>query len=179
MNGTPLAVLERQHTDIAETFNRVRDENLDRATELAQMVTHIASHVAVERTYLYPLTKKLGYRRSGFTSELLSEYRKMQALLVKIDRRKANSPDMPDLVTDLLDTFKEHQERSAVISSYIEEHLDQSDLEALAQQMSSAKKVILSHPHPFLLLLGGPLYGRITRVASRWDSWRDRTVRNR
>jgi YceI-like domain len=178
-NRSPLALMERQHSDIAESFNRVHDKNLDRSAEVAQMVTRIASHVAVERNYLYPLAKSIGHRRSRPSRQLISDYRKMQALLVKIDRRKTNSPDMPDLVAELHDAFEEHQQRSAAISAYIEEHLEQPDRDALARQMASAKQVIVSHPHPILLRLGGPLYGRITRIAGHWDSWRDQTVRNR
>jgi hypothetical protein len=147
-NGSPLALMERQHTDIAESFDRVHDKDLDRSAEVAQMVTYIASHVAVERNYLYPLAKKIGHRRSGPGRQLISDYRKMQALLVKIDHRKTNSPDMPDLVADLHDAFEQHQEHSAAISAYIEEHLDRPDLDALGRQMASAKRAIVSHPHP-------------------------------
>jgi YceI-like domain len=177
--GSPLAVMECQHTKIAESFNRVHDENLDRSAEVARMVTHIASHIAVERNYLYPLAKKIGHRHSRPSHQLISDYRKMQTLLVKIDRRKTNSPDMPDLVAQLHDAFEQHQRRCAAISACIEEHVDRPDLDALARQMASAKRVIVSHPHPILLRVGGPLYGRITRIASHWDSWRDQTVRNR
>ena len=147
-NGSPLALMERQHTDIVESFDRVHDKDLDRSAEVAQMVTYIASHVAVERNYLYPLAKKIGHRRSGPGRQLISDYRKMQALLVKIDHRKTNSPDMPDLVADLHDAFEQHQEHSAAISAYIEEHLDRPDLDALGRQMASAKRAIVSHPHP-------------------------------
>ena len=179
MTDTALTIMERDHTDISRAFNRVHDEHADRSVEVAHLVANIASHVAVERAYVYPLAKKLGSRGSRIAAELLSDYRKMQKLLVKIDRRKTNSPDMPDLVDELLATHERHQERAAAIHSQVAEHLDESDLATLEQQMSRAKRVILSHPHPFLLRLGGPSYGRTTRLASRWDSWRDRTVRNR
>jgi YceI-like domain len=178
-SGSPLALIERQHSDIEESFDRVHDKNLDRAAEMAQMVTHIASHVAVERNYLYPLAKKTGHHRSRLGRQLISDYRKMHALLLKIDRRKTNSPDMPDLVAELHDAFEQHQQRSAALTAYIQEHLDQPDLDALARRMTSANRLIVSHPHPILLRLGGPLYGRNTRIAAHWDSWRDQTVRNR
>jgi hypothetical protein len=179
MNGSPLTLLGSQHTDIAEAFGRVSAGNLDRSAELAQLVSRVASHVAVVRTYLYPLARRIGHGRSSLARALLSDCRKLQILLVRIDRRKVNSPDMPDLVTELIDAFEQHQARLAVISSHIEEHFEQQDLDALARQMARAKRIILSHPHPFLFRLGGPLYARTTRIASRWDSWRDRTVRNR
>jgi hypothetical protein len=179
MRDSALTLMERDHTDIAEAFTRVHDEHADRSAEIARLVASIASHVAVERTYVYPLAKKLGSRGSRLAAELLSDYRKMQKLLVKIDRRKTNSPDMPDLVDELLATHERHHERAATIHSHIAEHLHESDRAALERKMAGAKRVIVSHPHPFLLRLGGPLYGRTTRLASRWDSWRDRTVRNR
>lgn len=179
MTVTGLAMMEREHTNIAEAFARVHDKQADRSAEVARLVTSIASHVAVERTYVYPLAKKLGAAAPRLAAELLSDYRHLQKLLLKIDRRKTNSPDMPDLIDELLMVHERHQERSLVIHSHIAEHLEEADQLALEQKMASAKRVIVSHPHPFLLRLGGPLYGRTTRIASSWDRRRDRTARNR
>lgn len=179
MIASPLNLMEAEHSDIAGAFIRVHHEHVDRAAEVARLVTAISSHVAVERTYIYPLAKRVGSGRSRLAAELLSDYRKMQKLLVKIDRRKLNSPDMPDLIDELLATHESHQQRSAMIHAQIAEHLTESERTALEQKMAGAKRVINSHPHPFILRLGGPFYGRMTRMASRWDNWRDRTVRNR
>lgn len=180
MAETGLDILERQHTDIAELFDRVHDPEGDRSKALAEAVKQIATHVAVERTYLYPLLKqrRLGSARLG--RELLADYRRMEKLLVMVDRRKLNSPDMPELIAELGEVFDEHHKRcSTMLMPAMQRQLSPTTLEEVGAKMLGAESMILSHPHPYLLLMGGPIYQWTTRLASKWDRMRDRTVRNR
>jgi CRISPR/Cas system CSM-associated protein Csm2 small subunit len=173
-------ILEREHTSISELFDQIRDPNADRHKALTEAIAHIATHVAVERSYLYPLVnrKQIGSRRLG--RELLSDYKRMQKLLAYADRRKWNSPDLPDLMDELIDVFEDHRIRCVnVLMPALQKELEVADMETLGAKMAAAESIILSHPHPYLLLLGGPIYQWTTRVASRWDRMRDRTVRNR
>lgn len=48
----------------------------------------------------------------------------------------------------------------------------------MAEKITAADDMVLSHPHPHLLSLG-PLATVTTRLASRFDRLRDRTVNNR
>lgn len=180
MSETGFEILERQHKNIAELFDRVHDPEADRSSALAETIKQIATHIAVERTYLYPLVKqrRLGSTRLG--RELLADYRRMEKLLVLVDRRKLNSPDMPELITELTEVFDVHHKRcSAMLMPAMERQLRPARLQELGAKMLGAESMILSHPHPYLLLLGGPIYQWITRLASKWDRMRDRTVRNR
>jgi hypothetical protein len=102
----------------------------------------------------------------------------MEHLLVLSERRKVNSPDMPAIVSQLLDVFGAHEERCALLLPALQSELSEPELEELGAKMQGAENVILSHPHPHLLALG-PVYQWTTRFASRWDRVRDRTVRNR
>lgn len=177
---TGFEILERQHRDIAELFDRVHDPEADRSRALAEAIKQIATHVAVERTYLYPLLKqrRLGSARLG--RELLADYKRMEKLLVMVDRRKLNSPDMPELISELAEVFDEHHKRcSTMLMPAMERQLSPAELERVGARMLGAENMILSHPHPYLLLLGGPVYQWTTRLASKWDRVRDRTVRNR
>jgi hypothetical protein len=103
----------------------------------------------------------------------------MEHLLVLTERRKVNSPDMPDLVMKLVDLFDSHLARCQdELAPALREALDQPHLDELGAKMRGAESIIISHPHPHLLALG-PLYRMTTRLASAWDRTRDRTVRNR
>jgi hypothetical protein len=103
----------------------------------------------------------------------------MERLLVRIDRRKLNSPDMADLLDQLDRRFDEHADRSQLLNHHVRNRLTDDQQDRLAAQIRAAQNVILSHPHTFFLRLGGPIYKWTTRLASRWDRLRDKTVRNR
>lgn len=172
-------VLEREHHDLRTLFDRVRDPDADRGAAWLEIVKQVASHVAVERTFIYPVVKRRMAGAGGLAADLSGDYKRMERLLVLTERRKINSPDMPDLVNELLHVFESHQDRCTnILIPTMREQLGQVELEDLGDKMRGAENVILSHPHPHLLALA-PIYPLTTRLASLWDRVRDRTVRNR
>lgn len=179
VSESALDVLVREHRNLQEHFAQVRDPDADRRAAWLEFVKLMSAHVAVERSFVYPLVKR---RRLGGThlADLLRyEYRSMEHLVVLTERRKINSPDMPELVTKLLDVFEEHLARcESELLPALRDALDQAQLDELGAKMHAAESVIVSHPHPHLLALG-PLYRLTTRIASWWDRTRDRSVRNR
>jgi hypothetical protein len=179
MGETAVDVLEREHDQLRALFDRVRDPEADRAEAWLGIVKQVATHVAVERTFVYPLVKRGTIRSPGLAEDIRRDYKRMEHLLVLTERRKINSPDMPDLVTELLHVFEVHQDRcTRALIPAMREQLVQGEFDDLGDKMRGAENVILSHPHPHLLALG-PVYPWTTRIASRWDRVRDRTVRNR
>jgi hypothetical protein len=174
-----LDVLAREHEDLKKLFVQVQDPTVDRASVWLEIVNLMATHVAVERSFLFPLVKRHKLGGPALASQLRHDYGHMEHLLVLTERRKINSPDMPDLVTQLIDLFQSHLglcENTLVPA--LSEALDEEHLDELGAKMRGAESVIISHPHPHLLALG-PLYRLTTRMASAWDRTRDRTVRNR
>lgn len=171
-------VLSREHDLLNQAFERVRDENADRAAAWHAAVKQMTTHVAVERTFLYPVVKHRQLGAPRLARELLHDYSRMEHLLVLTERRKLNSPDMVDLVTDLLEVFEAHVKRCATrLIPAMADQLDPAELAELGTRMTAAENVIVTHPHPHLLGLG-PVYPLTTRVAAWWDLHRDRTVRN-
>src|SRR5262249_5988668 len=153
-----LDVLVREHQDIRQLFARVRDPEADRAAAWLEAVKQVCTHVAVERTFLYPLVTRRDLGTAELADQLRHDYTKMERLLVLTERRKINSPDMPDLVTELLDVCEGHETRCAVdLIPLLRDHVDATELEQLGAKMRAAENVILSHPHPHLLALG-PVY---------------------
>jgi hypothetical protein len=168
-------VLVREHQDLRALFARVRDREADRAEAWRDAVTPITTHVAVERSCLYPLVKRRRLDLGPLAHDLRHDYKHMEHLLVLTERRKINSPDTPELVTDLLDVFESHQERcETILLPAPRDRLSQDELDELGAKMRGAENVILSYPHPHLLALG-PVYRGTTRLASTWDRVRDRT----
>jgi hypothetical protein len=99
--------------------------------------------------------------------------------MVLAERRKANSPDMPNLVTEMMDLTEEHIARTQqVLIPGLEHALTAEERADLGSQIDRADTVITTHPHPHLLSLG-PISRWTTRLAARFDRLRDRTVDNR
>ena len=179
MGETALDVLAREHQELRELFAKVTDPDADRGSAWLETVKKTTSHVAVERSFLYPVVKRRHLGSAHLAEELAGDYKQMEHLLVLTERRKINSPDMPDIITKLLAVFEAHQQRcESVLMPTMRESLSQPELEDMGARMQAAENVILSHPHPHLLALG-PVYQWTTRFAAAWDRVRDRTVRNR
>ena len=171
-------VLSREHDLLNQAFDRIRDEHADRAVAWRAAVRQMTTHVAVERTFIYPVVHRQQLGTSQLARELRRDYSRMEHLLVLTERRKLNSPDMVDLVTELLDVFEAHVKRCATgLIPAMEDQLEPAELADLGIRMTGAENVIITHPHPHLLALG-PVYPLTTRMASWWDVHRDRTVRN-
>jgi Hemerythrin HHE cation binding domain len=174
-----LDVLAREHQELQDHFVRVRDPESDRSAIWLETVKLMSAHIAVERSFLYPVVRRRRLGGASLADLLRHDYRSMEHLVVLTERRKINSPDMPELVTKLLDVFEEHLARcDTELTPALRAALDQQELDELGTKMRAAESVIVSHPHPHLLALG-PAYRLTTRFASYWDRTRDRLVRNR
>lgn len=174
-----LGVLEREHSDIESLFDEVSDPGVNRPKVLQDIMKRLATHIAVEQAVFFPVVTERHLCADGTAEALKGEYEEMERLLILIERRKVNSPDIPSLVTELKDVFSAHTERFAgEIRPAALAEMSPEDLAELDQKMESADEVILSHAHPHMLSLG-PISRFTTRLASKFDSLRDRTVNNR
>jgi hypothetical protein len=174
-----LGVLDFEHERISRLFDEVSDPGADRVEVLFDITRRLAAHVAVEQGVFLPVVRERQIGGPETAGELEQDYREIHRLLVLIERRKVNSPDIPQLVTELKDVFEAHTGRfSESICGSAMEHLGAQELEELRRRLENADETILSHPHPHMLSLG-PISRLTTRIAARIDRMRDQTVRNR
>lgn len=174
-----LGVLDFEHEGISRLFEDVSDPQAHRSEVLFDITRRLAAHVAVEQSVFLPLAREREIVGPDTADELKDGYHEMERLLVLIERRKVNSPDVPQLVTELKDVFEAHVRRfSDSINERAASALSGEELRDLRQRMETADATILSHPHPHLLSLG-PISRFTTKLVARFDQLRDRTVRNR
>lgn len=172
-------VLEAQHRRVVELFGQVSAPDADRPAVLHNLLKELAAHVAAERSAVAPVVKDRGIGDGDLPGHLLDEYERMEKLMVLIERRKFNSPDIPDLVTELKDVTEEHVTRSErELFPGLAADLSRAEQEDLGRQVATEDSIVVTHPHPHLLSLG-PIASKITALASRFDFLRDRTVNNR
>ncbi len=170
-----LELLRYGHDQLEEHFARVSDPDTNRVETLGQLVPRLAAHISAEQSLLLPLLKKHGIGGSELPRSLNSEFRRMGKLLVLIERRKGNSPDLPRRVTELHELYHGHARRFelAVIPG-LRNRVGPDELDDLKQKIEAAESTIVSHPHPHMLSLG-PFSRLTTRLAALVDRARDKT----
>lgn len=171
-------VLQEHYEQVKELFGRVSSPDEDRPAVLRQIIQSLAAEVAAERATLLPEVSELDLDED-LAGEMKDDYDRIENLLVLIERRKFNSPDVPDLVVELREVHERHAERAGrVLFPALRQQLEPAQLEELGERIAGEDAVVTSHPHPHLLSLG-PAADILTRVAQKWDAARDRTARNR
>jgi hypothetical protein len=174
---TVVDVLRAQHERVDELFGRVSSPDEDRAVVLRELLRELAAHVATERSVLDGVVgSRVGSAEAA--SRMGEDHRRMSKLMVLIERRKFNSPDVPDLLNDLRGVLDGHLDLlDGEVFPALQSDLDAGELDDLGRRAEQAGEMVTTHPHPHLLSLG-PLADRLTSWASRWDALRDRTVTN-
>jgi hypothetical protein len=171
-------VLEDQHRRVADLFERVASPDEDRPAVLHALLRELAAHVAAERAAVRPVVdrEKIG---EDLADRLSEDYDRMENLMVLIERRKFNSPDVPDLVSELKVAAEEHRVRAdSELIPGLRQNLTAEEQAELGERVLGEDSMVTSHPHPHLLSLG-PLGDVATRLVQKWDAARDRTAVNR
>lgn len=178
MSGA-VQVLHDQHERITDLFDRVSSPDEDRPKVLKELLQELSAHIAVERSVLYPVVKDKDLGDAELSDHLKSYHDEIEKLLILIERRKYNSPDMPDLVTQMKDLTTAHvSEASGSLLPAMERTMSEAEKAELGTKLANADDVILTHPHPHLASTG-PISRVTTRLAATFDRARDRTVDNR
>jgi hypothetical protein len=177
MSASVVEVLGDQHRRVAELFERVSSPDEDRPAVLHSLLQELAAHVAAERSAVEPVVRKEDLGDGDLAKDLRQDYDRMEKLMQLIERRKFNSPDIPDLVSELKAVASEHAERAERDLFPSLGSLPADRQGEMGEKADHADQMITTHPHPHLLSLG-PIADKLTAVASRWDRLRDKTVTN-
>jgi hypothetical protein len=157
MDTSPAELLEQDHSGIAELLKRVSRPDEDRPAVLRELVLRVAGHVTVESAVVLPELRRcssgddtprrgVGGRRQAHPSHL-----------ALIERRKANSADMPDFFNEIRDVFDDHIQRCQQrLYPELERCLDDKQIQDLTEGLRSADHLVVENPHPHLLR-NGPL----------------------
>ncbi len=166
-------MLHDEHGRILELFRRVSSPDEDRREILKQLVQLSAAHVAMEKQVLVPVVAKRLEGGDELAKRLRVDHDQVERLLTLIERRKVNSPDIPDLVNQLLAVLDDHIEmaNSSLIPS-LRRAIDEAERLDLGAEMLSDERSLLTHPYPHLPD-SGPLARASRWVASKVDSRRD------
>ena len=176
MTENAIEVIVDEHSELQTLFERVSSPDEDRPAVLKQLVLTLSAHVSMEKQLLVPALKRRINDGADLAEQLTKYHDEVERVLVLLDRRKVNSPDVPDLVTELLHLTEGHVANAeAALIPALQAGLTSEELTDLGAAMVSDERQLLTHPHPHL-----PDSGPIAK-ASRWaaslvDRGRDRSA---
>jgi hypothetical protein len=170
-----IEVLVSEHASLQELFRRVSGPDEDRRAVLKELMQTLANHLAVEKAVLVPALSDRVTDGEQLASALTDEHKRAEHILTLLERRKTNSPDVPELVTELLDITDEHVRRAdtAVIPG-LRAALTPAELVDMGETMVSDERSLLTHSHP-ALPDSGPVAAVTRRLAEVVDGIRDRS----
>jgi hemerythrin-like domain-containing protein len=169
-------ILQGEHRELQSLFSRVSSPDENRPEVLKELMQLIAIHLDLEKHMLLPVIRDRVEDGRAIADRLHVEHKHTERLLTALDRRKVNSPDVPDLVSELLEINDNHvSESDAVVLPGLRFALTSEELDELGQQMTSNERRHLTHPHP-LLPDSGPLAGATRKAAEIVDRMRDHST---
>jgi iron-sulfur cluster repair protein YtfE (RIC family) len=158
-----IQVLGDEHDSLQRLFVRVSGVDEDRREILKLLIQTLSVHVTMEKQFLVPVVKERVAAGDDLADRLSEYHDNAGRIMTLLDRRKVNSPDVPDLVTQLLELTDGHvAEANAILFPAISEALSAEELTELGTIMVSDERQVLTHPHPHL-----PDTGPVGKV-SRW-----------
>lgn len=176
MDDNAVELLRGEHTSLEGLFARVSSPDEDRPAVLQELMRTLAAHLSVEKQMLLPVLRDQVGDGDSLASDLDAGHGRAEHILTMLERRKTNSPDVPELVTELMDLTTAHiaaaEER---VFPALERFLGAEELTELGRRMASEERLELTHAHPGLPD-SGPLTGVTHKVAQVIDHLRDRST---
>jgi hypothetical protein len=169
-------ILQGEHRELQILFGRVSSVDENRPEVLKELMQLIAVHLDLEKQMLLPVIRDRVDDGAAIADRLRGEHKGIEKILVTLDRRKVNSPDVPDLVTEMLHINDRHiAESDTVVLPGLRFALSGEELDELGHKMNSDERRHLTHPHP--LLPDSGLLSKATRKAAEIvDRMRDHST---
>jgi hemerythrin-like domain-containing protein len=169
-------ILQGEHRELQSLFSRVSSPDENRPEILKRLMQLTAIHLDLEKQMLLPVIRIRVDDGAAIADRLRDEHRRIEKLLTTLDRRKVNSPDVPDLVTKMLHFNDRHiSESDSVVLPGLRFALSAEELDKLGDKMISDERRHLTHPHTSLPD-SGPLSSLTRKIAEFVDRMRDHST---
>ena len=176
MEQDAIVVLSEDHAAVQALFARVSLPDEDRPAVLGQLLRMLSAHVAAEKQLVVPILVQHSDEGKALADQLRDDHDAIEKLVILVERRKVNSPDVPDLVNELLAITKRHvRQADEELVPFLRGQLNAAELADLGTALRSDELQLTSHPHPHLPDTG-PLAKITRKAAALIDRGRDSTT---
>jgi hemerythrin-like domain-containing protein len=165
MDKDAITVLSEDHSALHDLFARVSRTDEDRPAVLDELVRSLSGHVSAEKQLVMPVLRRQHDDGEVLAEQLGQDHDAIEKLVILVERRKVNSPDVPDLVNDLLDITERHTHHADEhLLPFLRSRLSEAELAELGGALRSEELQLATHPHPHLPDTGP--FARVTRKAA-------------
>jgi hypothetical protein len=170
-----LEVLAGEHAEIQALFARVSRVDEDRPAVLEQIMQRLSDHLDMEKHTLVPVLEERLDDGGVLARQLREAHDRARRILLLLERRKVNSPDVPDLVTELMDITDAHVRQAETdLEPRLRRASSSEELAQLGAAMLSDERRSLSHSHP-MVPANGPIAAIGHKLAEVVDDLRAHT----
>lgn len=155
-----IEVLTGDHRVLNELFDQVTTAGAPPGV-INSIVKELSVHDAIEKIHLYPAVRDRVAGGQEMAEQAIVEHGEVARTLLEIDRRDANDPAMPELLTSLRQMVREHvDEEEAHLFPGLRRVMTSDELEELGAELEKGKKSAPTRPHPH-----APSAGASTKLA--------------
>ena len=124
MNVNAIVVLSEDHSALQALFGRVSQPDENRPAVLDQLLRSLTAHVATEKQLVVPILVGHSGEGEALARQLGDDHDAIEKLVILVERRKVNSPDVPDLVNQLLEITQRHtRQADECLLPFLRDHL--------------------------------------------------------
>lgn len=156
-----IRLIESDHRKVETLFKKLEAAEFKDADAVAEVVSELTVHAAIEEAHLYPRA-----RQEGITEEVdegVEEHGEIKALLARVEQAEVGSTDMEMALVELIAVVRHHvEEEESEMLSDLRDKVSADELAQLGSKLEAAKSQL--GVDPLIDLTRDELYERATEV---------------
>lgn len=170
-----ITVLREDHRMVAELFQKIEDIPSDAPSDSEQMKLRralfeqvseeLSRHAVAEEALLYPLIRSKIPNGAELADHAIEEHQEVKEILARLENMGLDELAFEGEFRTLMTTIKDHvNEEETELFPLLQAHVDDETLQNLGMQITAAKVLAPTHPHPnapnhppLNVLVGAPL----------------------
>lgn len=147
-------LLISDHRELETMFARLEGPSgggVDRADLIAKVIHHLSVHSGIEEVVLYPAARHELDDGDAVADQALSDGRAIKGMLVRLERLDPSSPEVEEILTELMTTVRAHAAEEEGPGGMIERlrtAVGDYRLAEMGRAMAKARRTVPTHPHP-------------------------------
>jgi hemerythrin superfamily protein len=146
------SLLVADHRTVEQVFGELESGGYspEQRRELADhVIAELVRHSVAEEHYVYPAVRRSLPDGDELADRELTEHAEAEYTMKDLDGLDASDPRFDELLGQLISAIRQHVEHEeAELFPKLREHVEQSDLETLGEQVLKAKESAPTRPHP-------------------------------
>lgn len=150
LTSDAIDLLMEDHREAETLFTRILNGmGAERRDAVAEVITELSRHAAVEEQLLYPAARKALPDGDQLADRAIDEHQEAKEILADLEKLDASGPEAGELLQRLMASVREHvQEEEQDLFPKLRASMTPDQLQQMGDAITKAKKMAPTHPHP-------------------------------